>query len=505
VKLPPTDAGLDSEPSATVLAYLHEILRRARTAQNQCAVTEDLEFSSDSPRRLVRTLRVLFETAEGLASRVVARIRWSKVKTLDDVLDDLSVLRTIDYFVQQLLSHLRYVESTQTHRLPWSIVASFEKLAAGILDNRVSIMLRPQWHYNYATHTQDLGSLYKNQLRLFKPGLTRGYDPDVLLRELEHPLHLISFPVLERTNVFAHPLLGHEIGHLLVADFVESRRDSFWKRALPEVQALGGKDSIRNDADWVLDCWRQTIEEVLCDAVAAFVYGPAAIFAFAAMGMIDGLDASPLEKGLYPPWRFRLRSVLDLVADYFPVRGDLFAATKLRGAEARLNRRFEQLRQIASSTNDRPIIESHPLLKVVYDLAPEDLSAGKIFLRRKSGISRNMLNPNALYGTLPQLLSRLESGIPPNAVGTPFNGESPATLPVIINAAWYYSIGCGYDLLVDEDSRNEAARLRRRLDTLTLKAIEYGDIALEYEKNGPGWDPSRRRRRQGTQRRRVWQ
>jgi hypothetical protein len=114
-----------------------------------------------------------------LASASVAvynDIDWTQ--PAGEVKDDLRILRNTDRIFKIVAQELRYVEGARTERLPWSIVASFEKLVAAFLPD-IQIMLRAMWQYNYAFHMLNQGAVYRRYLAPYA-----DYVPDVDLEKV---------------------------------------------------------------------------------------------------------------------------------------------------------------------------------------------------------------------------------------------------------------------------------------------------------------------------------
>jgi hypothetical protein len=98
-------------------------------------------------------------------------------------------------------------------------------------------------------------------------------------------------------------------------------------------------------------------------------------------------------------------------------------------------------------------------------------------------LKKKALTSNRLYKDIEHLVIRLRNGITPNAVESSVEKRRPAELVEIINASWFYKITFEKKLLKDNGEID--ATLFDKIDTLnrlTLKAIEYSDIEMEYKR-----------------------
>jgi hypothetical protein len=78
-------------------------------------------------------------------------------------------------------------------------------------------------------------------------------------------------------------------------------------------------------------------------------------------------------------------------------------------------------------------------------------------------------------------VDRLNNGIPPNAIERGVDERQPAEMVEIINAAWFHKIGWSETIFNKDQTFNENIYfLRNRMNNLTLKAIEYSDVELDY-------------------------
>jgi hypothetical protein len=187
----------------------------------------------------------------------------------------------------------------------------------------------------------------------------------------------------------------------------------------------------------------------------------------------------------YPPWRYRLRQIIEVLlrplAHFFPISAEYFSSTKIH---EKINTRFELIKNLTEKKDDMEIIKKDPLVKIAYREVEKDL--GNIINKTNhftNELKNKALTPTNLYKDIEHLVIRLRNGIPPNAIEFSVKKRRPAELVEIINASWFYKIEFEKKLLKDNGETD--ATLFDKIDTLnrlSLKAIEYSDIEIEYKK-----------------------
>lgn len=482
--------------------YVLEIVARARTVENKCTRVLDEEFFSQAPPIFARTVR---RVARFMSKAVVAaysEIDW----TSDSIEADLTILRNADLVIMVLAEELRYIEGARTERIPWSIVPAFEKLVSSFLPD-IQIMLRGMWRYNYSFHTNNQADLYRFYLREYAE-----YVPDTnietdVLQEMQRPFHLISFPLLEQKHILLHCLLGHEIGHLLAADFItneaeakliEKVKDQL--EGLVDEQMAGFPSTAPDDlrrgvrerflAQYIerfVIVWRRGMKELLSDAAAVLLFGPAALLAMLDLAMQEPMDSVPSEEGnYYPPWRMRLRYAYRILSDqggWFPIPSQIFEGDVDR--VERVNRRIAWIKDVVSGDADQKAIQSDAVAALSYEWIGQSMPVGIAYLLDERGLRDQRPSPDRMYGRLPILVERLDTKVPPNAIETTLGDSSTATFAEILNAAWFQKVARP---AFDQDSDSflpDAVDERNLMNNLTLKAIEFATLANDYA----SWTP----------------
>ena len=395
---------------------------------------------------------------------------------------------------------MRYIDGAVTHKLPWSIIKSIEKLAKSIIPE-ISFMFRPQWKYNYSVVTDDLKERYRDDLREFED--ITDVPVEEVLSDLKGPFHIISFPSIERKNILLHCLTGHELGHLIIRKYIDKTLiDNFTKKIQPEVHeiimgnylshfgslnmftSLYAKQDIKNNISLVMQIWRRGLEEILSDIIGVLIFGPAMLFSMYELSLQKKLDHKPgYTNNFYPSWRYRLREIVKVLqrpsGRFFPLPVKKFSSDEII---RNVNGSFELIKQLTEEKFDLDIIKEDKLLKIAYREVENDVveicRANDFF---KVELKGKIVTPNSLYKDIEHLIIRLKHGLPPNAVEHSLDTRRPATMVEIINAAWFFKLSFHQELLNKHGGiDDEVFKKKDTLNRLTLKSIEYSDIESEY-------------------------
>lgn len=451
-----------------------EIISRSQVIQGRCKKLLAADFASQAPKDLANTISSMCSYLERVTKVIISN--WSS--SSDDGKKSLVThLQDIDYKICELGSHVRYVDGARTQRLPWSVVKPFEKFAESLIPG-ITIMLRPQWKYNYSVVTTDIRQKYLDDLSEYEDFLPN----DKVFKDFKKPFHIVAFPSIERKTILLHCLLGHEIGHLISNKYFQQPRIGQFltdiRKKIAEILTRSGDATpdiftLQQESERARIAWIRGLEEILSDIVGALLFGPAVLFSSLEMAIQDELDWMPNPKNsFYPPWRFRLREIQKIIEDpsqeFFPLPKSIFISEK-----------FELIKNITGNTKDRETIEKDEVLKIVYAEIDKDIiEAKKVFSEE---LKEKTVKSQDLYKRLHHLIKRLDNGIPPNAFENSINDREPASMVEIINAAWFHKISWEDQIFKTDGSFNEdICKKRDIMNRLTLKAIEYADIEEKY-------------------------
>lgn len=500
---------------STIEEYSLEITGRCQAGQARCKRLVGADFASEAPRSLARTLLNIFGYLSRVATAITKSIDWHGSPALTE--KATRNLRVLDWNVKQFGSHIRYVESALTDRLPWQVIPSFEKLVE-LLRPGAQVMLRPMWHYNYATIVSDLRDLYLSELQEFEYYLPEVDVESNIVHTLGSPFHIISFPALERDNILLHSVIGHELGHLVAAQLVEQWKAEFLVGAQSDIETATNEEvakqgvtpekepllysqyyatRLTENSTLCLKYWERAIEELLSDVVGAILFGPAALFSTFDIAIQSGFDLRPSERNeYYPPWRTRIREVLGVVTaktgrllsvttDLFRMAAPLSLSKRAesigltREARAKIvNDRLTTIREVAADRADEKVINRDPYAKIAYAALRSYIDRGAE--RITSVLGRRVVNDKQLAERLPILIERLDAGVPPNAENDfPSQRSSKVSLVDVLNSAWYHKASLAIGAESAED-QNLFEHVRSQRNRLTLKAIEFTNLAEEH-------------------------
>jgi dCTP deaminase len=471
------------------------------------------DFASSAPKDLAQALLNIFQYLARVSDEVLRQIDWTAPPTLID--GDITVLRVLDLQVKEFAAHIRYVESARTTHLPWQVIPSFEKLVE-LLRPRGKVMLRPMWHYNYVTIVSNLRDLYLAELQPYE----LSYIPEVdveskIIAPLGDAFHIISFPALERNNILLHSVIGHELGHLLATELVESVKKPFLAEVLDRIEqetdlelAKDGKnagipsrrlkrDRLTKNINDTLTYFERAAEEIVADAVGAVLFGPAAVFSIFDVAVQHEFDLEPTsDNDYYPPWRRRIREILRVADNIAPsllkAESGLFRMASPIGLQDRaqdlqlssderatlVNTRISTLRDIAKDTSDESVIATNSFADIAYTALQPYLDKCVSEVRKTLG--NNAFNEDQVRPTLPSLIERLDAGVTPNAEhDNPSLKFSRVGLVDVLNSAWYHKASLSVTPITPKD-RELLEQVRSQRNRLTLKAIEFVNITEQY-------------------------
>jgi len=395
-------------------------------------------------------------------------------------------LKMLSSLIRQLGIFLEWLDNAHTEQTPRGLV----QLLSGLLnkmDPGSRVVARPQAQYNYSIYP--LGKLLKKLVDDYIP-----HSKQATFKEhLKYPIKLISFPRIERDNILAHAIFGHELGHpiadlYLIHEDTESDHMVAHSRIQKQVaelveQMLAGKDaadSVKLELstkvfNQVLQVRKRALEELVSDAVGVLIFGPSAFFASCELFWSSNWDAKPVPNEWYPPSRMRIRLMLDLVDKLdFPNRFRALALEERTAPYVKaVNEFIDEARRSAAVTDDQAAINADPKLKIAYDWMHASLDKAIEFATRKTNTVT--LDSETIFPQLPELIRRLELGIPPNEVGKP---ENPQTVDyrASLLAAWMFKLRGISPETGDPLSSKEIDRLQKK----TLSAIEYVILQDKY-------------------------
>ena len=379
------------------------------------------------------------------------------------------------------------MESASTAQTPRALVLLLQDLITELYPNSTLIVV-PQRDYNYSI--KDIRPLLKDTVEnLFPPS-----EVDELLKPFSEPLNLISFPRIERDNILNHAIFGHELGHPIADEFLSLEESccSSYQSALDHVTAevrgliqsrIAKKSSLdtlklaKPYVESLLQIRRRGLEELISDCVSLLLFGPSALFAAYDILLGTQLDAEPDGPEYYPPPRYRLRVLKDLLdkESYTSALMHISPPKQLKALKPKLEEFFRNLHELTDPTPDVVRLEQQPVTALAYGWLNKVLPQAIDFA--KESVEKLIYSPKQMSDDINVLIQRLALGIPSNEIGAYPNTTTVDWRSSIV-AGWVYKIA-GLSLPYTK-GENFSVEHIDRLNRLTMRAVESGILARQY-------------------------
>lgn len=421
------------------------------------------DFPADTPRRLARLIEVTAASIrDGLASAPEKQ------------------LKSISGLLHRFTEHLRYVERSGIASTPWSMIQATEAFLKLQTGPESYFIMRPQWAYNYCI-VGEFVSAYRHEIDACDWLDAEAWRSSADLQG-KPQIYCMSFPRIERLNCLMHAMWGHEVGHIIANKWIANKFDALWRDEVEAVEKAIREKVMRNpppdvslfketsidslvseQASEVLKVLQHGLTELICDAVGVELMGPAAVCAAFEFSSRFEPDVNPVGCEYYPPWRYRIRRMLERCKE------DLEKPTGEQRADAQdvFGPFFLWFARIVDYTKQRLDVDelgSQTVSKLAYD----------IIEIRWNAVAREALLPlvgggyrlRDHSGAIRALAERLSADIPPNEHGQWPDGQA-ASLPDILNAGWVFKIS-----REETDGGGLSVAEEAKLNRLLLKGIE---------------------------------
>ena len=469
-------------------------------------ITESIINESFSLDDKLSELRLADYPSEGaqklleFLSTANAQIRERLFEKLEQLTEDLEIyVRRIGQFFAGCHRLLEYIVHSQIQHTSLPLMFLVQTLVKKYVPT-AEIILCSSWEYNYSI--LDISQI----LNETEDGFTAS-EFGIRNSEFGIPssLAVLSFPMIERSNVLLHCVVGHEIGRFI--DNLEGISSGVLDKELEQITKH----------------WTQ---EIVSDIFGIHLLGPAYFFAFAVSRFSCGVGELPRtvspsggvgelwrtqlalsKKGLNeissksPPTQMRLnimlreikekgfwtvsneqmQSVFEQWQTHLTENNDLFFCMQ-ETTDAAKETAYGQSRK-----KDKTEIPSTPPYTAVYKSITSILD--EIKERIKQRVADKAYSQEIYAVEVEELTDRLVNCIPPNEIVDIKNQTfSTPSVESILNAAWNVYLTRMeefYDIL-NAKSEDDKFHARRKLNDLVLKAIEYSVIQNTwYEvKNG---------------------
>ncbi len=429
--------------------------------------------------------------------RELIRFFQSFLKKLAPVIDanraNLRALSWICYALQLYGNFLPGLEGASTAQTPRALVLLLQDLMRRLYPKSTLIAYPRTDSYNYSIIDQL--PFFKNTLtNLLSPG-----DVDELLKVFEGPVNVISFPRIERDNILDHAVFGHELGHPIADDFlrIEEASVSSYQAALDEytkkirelvqdrIAAAGPAARTSFDIlkltkpflEQLLEIRRRGLQELISDCVSVFLFGPSALFAAYDIFLKPQLDAEPSDPEYYPPSRFRLRIMRQLLEQegYQTELMDIKPPRELKRLGKELEDFWHDITQLTNETSDIDRLRNDPITALAYEWLVKVLPNAIEYA--KSKVEKLIYPPKRMRDEINELIQRLSLGIPPNELDAFPNTKSVDWRSAIV-AGWLYKIS-GLSLPFKKGEELNVQHIDR-INRLTMRAVELSIVPSEY-------------------------
>ena len=424
------------------------------------------EFPTEAPQRLG-------EIILGIVKALTVTINLN---------EDERVLKFACGCLQELGSHLRYIEGASSPRIPASIVAPIELLIKQ-MEPQARVMVRVQSSYNY-----EIFNIIDYYREMF--GQLLGQDLGQIIGTTSQ-IFVVAVPSVEHSNVLLHAILSHEAGHRIAEKYLKSEDQ---QELIKHINGLIGDDLTWWDPDiktkgplWSYQARQQVfklihesrtcaLQELISDVVSYHLCGISALFALDEFSSSsDVLDALPQpESGFYPPWRYRIRQLVSIAYSegLYDVVKKITGALPISSIVEQAMKRLERLKGIADDMSDIAQINENLLLEKAYRDIPSTMAKCLVFIQKEFGAFK--YSNAKLEKELPHLLERLALGIPPDSIEDKYPDIRSA-----LAAGWLYRTA---RLKVPHsDSSPWDPEDDEILNRLVLKAIESIQLVREFK------------------------
>jgi hypothetical protein len=438
------------------------------------------DFPTGIPRNLIEVVQSLLRELQSIADEEDdPEILW----------DICSVLEFTEPEPPGLSQSLDWLDNAHTAQTPSGLVQLL-RVASKQMGLPGDFLVAPDHELNYSI--LDFIRVWRELLS----DLLDTKELDEIFKALPATCYVVRFPRITRENVLSHAILGHELGHPIAEDFLAQYKASaaYQKKVKQVTSAIRSelqKQSKLNNVDLAAEqprafrkvdaLFHRAIEELISDSVAVFTFGPSALFAFYDLFIGGDYDAPPNEPYEYPPDRYRIRLMLELVKE----KGHLAVLTTSLQHPTYLQVRkavremLSHLESLASETSDLEQLKYDPWTRIAYDWLKQSLPKAVDYAR--SRVKNFMYEADVIKKEIPDLIKLLKIGVPPAERGA---------WPDPVQVDWRSSLLAGWCMRLDLIAKNTApgAKLEtqmRELSDLTMKGIEYSILRQEYSQTYP--------------------
>lgn len=463
-----------------------QLVHKARSIRLTVTKLHELRYPTDSPLYLAKVISEISQVVED----EILNQYWTGPKSLEDFIVRVKLAIIA---IRGLGAHLRFIERATTDQTPWSLIRPLEKIGEQIHPTSCFI-IRPQWRYNYSL--LELISAYSEAFSelLSKEKLNKALYPDNSIQQI----YVMGFPNMDRLSVMMYVLFGHELGHPIEKEYFDRENKNSAEFApklthmvLEALDLLKELKSLKLEQGakyyrMITEVHRlrhQALRELICDLVCINLFGPAALFANEEYALSAGLDSVEKKPPHYPPWRYRLRTMLEeFPSDWIKhfIEKGRFNKTISKA----LNNKMESIRIAVEQSEDKKKLNEDAETRIAYTSLEDALPKVRQFVRqrlKKYGFQLDDL----LGATNVQLLKRLENWIPPDAYINNEGDEVIGDVRSVLNVGWLQWVSAYASMPTTTDVKDQISDYFNKVDALNrlvMKAIENINLRSEWKK-----------------------
>lgn len=486
--------------------YATSVARRGRALGTVCDSLQALDYVSADAPGVIRAIGVL-------AAEVVAGVEEQRQRFLaaDDEKGRRTayvMLQATDHRLREVAAQLRLPARATADNVPGVMSRLLSQEAARILGTSgCAVVLRPKWDYNFTIRSEPIHQSLRTKLQMVVPGGLATVN--AALANVTEPLYFVSFPIVERTSIHLHAVFGHELGHIITANYSEDSAafQSFrkqirndWLKANPD-KMPGLQEPLRflNEDDILTaeGSRRVAMREFAADTAGVYLFGIAAVLGAADVAVSKGLIGERSTRhDHYPTWGLRLLNMIQVAEE----RGWMNPPIVIADAvfERATAAAFGTIEELKSWVGDdvHALQDTHQWAARGHASAMEQWAHIRRYVMDDFG--KKCPEPTQVYSRLPRLLDRVLRRVPPdNFNADELDPERPALVDVFTVTWWGRALSTA---VARPKQKDDTGNIEPHIDVpdstivarLALKAVEnidfdgrFGEVVRRSHQRGP--------------------
>jgi hypothetical protein len=222
---------------------------------------------------------------------------------------------------------------------------------------------------------------------------------------------------------------------------------------------------------------RRALQELVSDAVGVHLFGPNAVFSsFDVFGQAE-LDSPPTRPEYYPPSRYRLRLMRDLLAKggHANALRTLTIPDNLNSIRDATTDVLDHLDGLVAQTSDKAALLAEPLTRLAYEWLEQTLPNAILYAQGR--VSAVTYPSEAIGKEVIGLIERLSLKVPPNEIAT-WPNQIAVDWRSGLLASWLTAFSTIVDAKLDIKDCLKSVHTTQKL---ALKGIEYAILQRQYE------------------------